>query len=96
MPLIMQVKGGGHAFNPNFSSTAGVQIALTRFNQVNVNKASETVEIGTGLIWDEVYDVLQPQNLTVVGGRVTGVGVAGLVLGGGTILFLDNHQFILI
>lgn len=28
------VKGGGHAVNPGFSSTTGVQIAMTRWDQV--------------------------------------------------------------
>jgi hypothetical protein len=34
------VKGGGHATNPGFSSTTGVQIAMTRFNQVVVDKTA--------------------------------------------------------
>ncbi|QRV84351.1 FAD-binding domain protein [Ceratobasidium sp. AG-Ba] len=42
-----------------------------------------TVDVGSGLIWDNVYAALQPYNVTVVGGRVTGVGVAGFALGGG-------------
>ena len=77
------MKGGGHATNPNFSSTSGVQIALSRFNETKVNAASGTVEVGAGLIWDQVYAVLEPTGVNVVGGRVPGVGVAGLTLGGG-------------
>ncbi|KAI0268935.1 hypothetical protein BGY98DRAFT_1091459 [Russula aff. rugulosa BPL654] len=49
------VKGGGHATNPGFSSTTGVQIAMTRFNQVVVDKTASLVEVGAGLIWDDVY-----------------------------------------
>ncbi|KAI0043439.1 FAD-binding domain-containing protein [Auriscalpium vulgare] len=77
------VKGGGHATNPGFSSTKGVQIALTRFNQVVNNAATGTVDIGAGLLWDEVYSALDGTGLTVVGGRLQGVGVAGFMLGGG-------------
>ncbi|KAI0271872.1 hypothetical protein BGY98DRAFT_186577 [Russula aff. rugulosa BPL654] len=77
------VKGGGHATNPMFSSTGGVQIALSRFNKTNVNVIPGTVEVGAGLTWDQVYAVLEPAGLNVVGGRVPGVGVAGLTLGGG-------------
>ncbi|KAH9990399.1 hypothetical protein BJV77DRAFT_1124207 [Russula vinacea] len=44
---------------------------------------SGTVEIGPGLIWDQVYTTLGPTGVNVVGGRVPGVGVAGLTLGGG-------------
>jgi hypothetical protein len=31
--------------------------------------------------WDELYAELDPLGLTVIGGRVAGVGVGGLVLG---------------
>ncbi|THH03102.1 hypothetical protein EW145_g6525 [Phellinidium pouzarii] len=77
------VKGGGHTSNPGFSSTEGVQISMTRFNEVVYDASSSTVEIGTGLIWDDVYAALADDNVNVVGGRVTGVGVAGFTLGGG-------------
>ncbi|TFY74702.1 hypothetical protein EWM64_g9309, partial [Hericium alpestre] len=77
------VKGGGHSSNPGFSSTTGVQIAMTRFNQVDYDNSSQTVVIGAGLIWDDVYDVLVPQGANVVGGRVSGIGIAGFTLGGG-------------
>jgi FAD/FMN-containing dehydrogenase len=69
--------------NPNFSSTSGVQIALSRFNETNVDATSETVEVGAGLTWDQVYAIFEPTGVNVVGGRVPGVGVAGLTLGGG-------------
>ncbi|KAH8112912.1 FAD-binding domain-containing protein [Phellopilus nigrolimitatus] len=77
------VKGGGHTSNPGFSSTEGVQIAMTRFNEVVYNADAGTVDIGPGLIWDDVYSALEGYNVSVVGGRVTGVGVAGFTLGGG-------------
>ena len=80
------VKGGGHATNPEFSSTSGVQIALSRFNETKVNITSGTVEVGAGLTWDQVYVALEPTAVNVIGGRIPGVGVAGLTLGGGECL----------
>jgi len=80
------VKGGGHATNPTFSSTKGVEIALLRFNKTKVNSSCGTVEVGAGLTWDQVYVALEPAGVNVVGGRVPGVGVAGLTLGGGECL----------
>ncbi|KAJ8078455.1 hypothetical protein PM082_012737 [Marasmius tenuissimus] len=77
------VKGGGHNLNPGFSSTRGVQITMTNFNQVFYQQNTSTVDIGSGLTWDEVYSQLESYNVTVVGARATGVGVAGLLLGGG-------------
>jgi FAD/FMN-containing dehydrogenase len=80
------VKGGGHAENPGFSSTRGVQIAITRFNETKVDSTSGTVYVGAGLTWDQVYDALDQTGVTVIGGRIPGIGVAGLTLGGGECL----------
>ncbi|KAI5120527.1 hypothetical protein M0805_004535 [Coniferiporia weirii] len=77
------VKGGGHATNQGFSSTEGVHISMARFNEVVYDASSGTADIGPGLIWDDVYSALAQYNVNVVGGRVTGVGVAGFTLGGG-------------
>ncbi|TDL17551.1 FAD-binding domain-containing protein [Rickenella mellea] len=77
------VKGGGHAFNEGFSSTLGVQISMAKFNSIHFDESSNTVTLGTGLTWDVVYAKLNPLGVTVAGGRVSGVGNAGLSLGGG-------------
>ncbi|KAK0499173.1 hypothetical protein EDD18DRAFT_1070573 [Armillaria luteobubalina] len=77
------VKGGGHVTNQGFSSTTGVQIAMTRFNEITYDPATQTAVIGAGNIWDDVYDVLNAEGVNVVGGRVSGIGVAGFTLGGG-------------
>ncbi len=45
------VKGGGHATNPGFSSTPGVHISMTRFNDIVIRKDNHTVEIGAELTW---------------------------------------------
>ncbi|KAL4076696.1 hypothetical protein V8B97DRAFT_1483468 [Scleroderma yunnanense] len=85
------VKGGGHTANPGFSSTTGVQVAMTRFSEVTYDSASQTAVVGTGLIWDDVYSALEPYGVNVVGGRITGVGVAGLTLGGGYSWLSNEH-----
>ena len=72
---------------------------MYRFSEVIYHSKNNTADIGMGLIWDDVYEgqhksttyvtyptvliVLDPLGVTVLGGRVTGVGVAGLTLGGG-------------
>jgi hypothetical protein len=79
----LQVKGGGHTTNPGFSSTVGVQVAMSRFSEVVYDSTTQTATIGAGLTWDNVYAALEPYGVNVVGGRVPGVGVAGFTLGGG-------------
>ena len=56
--------------NPGFSSTPGIQIAMTRFNEVFYDSSAETVEFGSGLVFDDVYNALAPHNRSVAGGRV--------------------------
>jgi FAD/FMN-containing dehydrogenase len=59
---------------------------MSRFNETKVDFVSGTVEVGPGLIWDQVYEILESTGVNVVGGRLPGVGVAGLTLGGGECL----------
>ncbi|KZT74093.1 FAD-binding domain-containing protein [Daedalea quercina L-15889] len=77
------VKGGGHTANPGFSSTPGVEIAMYKFSGVTYDESTGLAAIGAGNIWDDVYSALEPYSVNVVGGRVSGVGVAGFILGGG-------------
>ncbi|KAH9043470.1 FAD-binding domain-containing protein [Lactarius hengduanensis] len=76
------VKGGGHAFNPGFSSTTGVQISMTRFSNIELNNATGTVA-GSGITWDQAYAALESSGLNIIGGRIPTVGISGLTLGGG-------------
>jgi pimeloyl-ACP methyl ester carboxylesterase len=64
---------------------------MSRFSEVTYNATAQTATIGSGLVWDDVYAVLDPLNLTVVGGRFSGVGVAGYSLGGGNGVALLLH-----
>jgi FAD/FMN-containing dehydrogenase len=56
---------------------------LARFNQVTYDAGTKTVQVGAGLIWDDIYAALEPKGVNVVGGRSSGVGIAGFSLGGG-------------
>ena len=56
---------------------------MARFNDIVVDEQLGTVDIGAGLTWTDVYAYLTPKNFGVVGGRLNGIGVAGLTLGGG-------------
>ena len=77
----LQVKGGGHTTNPGFSSTLGVLIAMSRFSHIAYYSEAQTVAIGAGLTWDDVYAALEPHGVIFVDGRISGVGTAGITLG---------------
>lgn len=63
---------------------------MSRFNYLNHDEHAQTIDIGAGLRWNDVFGYLNPKGYTVVGGRVNDVGVAGFILGGGTLLILSS------
>lgn len=60
----------------------GVTIDLGAMNDVIVNEAQTVASVGAGARWLDVYATLDSLGLSVVGGRDSNVGVAGLTLGG--------------
>ena len=78
------VRSGGHAQNAGSNNIeAGTTIDLGLLDSTTFNEADETVEIGPGGRWREVYAELHKHGRVVAGGREGNVGVAGLLLGGG-------------
>ncbi|KAK3935425.1 FAD linked oxidase [Diplogelasinospora grovesii] len=79
------VRSGGHSPNPGWSSISqlGILIDLSRLNQIIVSSDRQTVTVGPGQRWGNVYTTLDAYGVTVIGGRVSTVGVGGLILGGG-------------
>lgn len=56
---------------------------MTRFKQVTLSADKSAATIGVGNAWNDVYKALDPSKVSVLGGRVPGVGVAGFSFGGG-------------
>ena len=48
-------------------------ISMAKFNDITVNE-DNTVTLGVGLTWDQVYKRITPLGITIAGGRVSGVG----------------------
>ncbi len=62
--------------------TDGFAIDLANINTVAISDNGDSVILGSGLRWKEVYDYLEPLNLTTVGARMPSVGVGGFIVGG--------------
>jgi len=76
------VKSGGHAMSAGASNAhQGVTIDLRRLNHVELAEDHLTTSVGAGTRWGKVYEILEPLNLTVVGGRDSQIGAGGFVLG---------------
>jgi FAD/FMN-containing dehydrogenase len=78
------IRSGGHNASPGFSSVgeSGILLDLSALNSTTLSPDGAVASVGPGATWDRVYEELEKHELTVVGGRVSGVGVGGLVLGG--------------
>ena len=60
----------------------GLTIDLANLNQIQVSLDKTLTYVGAGNRWIDVYKHLEDQQLAVIGGRVAGIGVGGLTLGG--------------
>ena len=77
------VKSGGHAaFNGASNINGGLTIDLINLNMIQVSNDNTLTQVGAGNRWIDVYMHLDPLQLSVIGGRVSGIGVGGLTLGG--------------
>ncbi|KAF4121326.1 FAD/FMN-containing dehydrogenase [Geosmithia morbida] len=86
------VRGGGHMNNPGSNSIeGGVLLAFDNMATVRVSADNNTVHVGPGARWEDVYSGLDPYGLYCVGGRMKTIGVAGLELIGGFHYFNNKY-----
>lgn len=86
------VRSGGHTPIGRWNNIEdGVTIDLSRLNQVKISGDRQTVAIGPGNRWGDVYTKLDANNLATTGGRVASVGVGGLLTGGGISFFTPRY-----
>ena len=83
---------GGHSSNTGASNIEnGLTIDLAELSDVTLSGDQESIWLGPGARWSDVYAALDPYGLTVSGGRVGNVGVGGYVLGGGFSWHANEH-----
>jgi FAD/FMN-containing dehydrogenase len=87
------MRGGGHMpigdFN-NIDST-GVLLSSSGFKRLEMAADGESVHVGPGNHWADVYEFLEPYGKVVVGGRLGIVGIPGFVTGGGASFFSAEY-----
>lgn len=77
------VRGGGPTFWTGAANIErGITIDMRLMNQVELSEDKKIARIGGGAVWDDAYSQLVPHNLTVMGGRIPGIGVGGFASGG--------------
>jgi FAD/FMN-containing dehydrogenase len=87
------LKAGGHSPNLGYNSVDGGVLISFRPNLKYATPSSDrnTVIVGAGAKWEDVYAALDPYNKVVVGGRLGDVGVTGFLLGGGLSFLSAQH-----
>lgn len=82
-PLQFAVRGGGHTL---FAGAANINDAITvdmrAMNSLVLSDDHKTASVGGGSIFSDIYPQLEQHGLTVLGGRVPGIGVGGFTTGG--------------
>ncbi|RDW84878.1 hypothetical protein BP6252_02468 [Coleophoma cylindrospora] len=88
------VRGGGHMGIKGANSiNDGVLMVLSNLTTLELSSDQSTLFVGPAYRWGEVFDFLAPYNLSVAGGRLSPVGVPGLLLAGGINFYGNQHGF---
>ncbi|KAK2059102.1 FAD binding domain-containing protein [Colletotrichum caudatum] len=89
------VRGGGHMPVVGYNSigSSGVLLSTSNLTVLALSGDKNTVSVGAGLRWRDVYSYLSGSGLAAVGGRIGGVGVSGLLLGGGISFYSNQYGF---
>lgn len=82
--LEVAVRGGGHSVPGYGTCDGGMVIDLSPMKGMRVDPGARTAHAQAGLTWGEFDRETQLFGLAVTGGRVSGTGIAGLTLGGGS------------
>ncbi|KAI6782838.1 uncharacterized protein J7T54_000981 [Emericellopsis cladophorae] len=87
------IRSGGKNLNPGFASVdeSGVLLSLAKLTRLELAEDEGSLNIGPGVLWDEVYDFVVPKGLVVVGSRYNKVGVPGFLLGGGISFYTNQY-----
>ncbi|KAL6920884.1 hypothetical protein FSHL1_004860 [Fusarium sambucinum] len=88
------IRSGGHTnWAGSNNIEGGVTVDLVHLNNVSFDPSTETVDVGPGCRWRDVYSQLSKYGRAVAGGREGNPGVAGLLLGGGNTFFTGLQGF---
>jgi FAD/FMN-containing dehydrogenase len=82
--LLLSIKGGGHNMAGTSIAERGLTLDMSRMRDVSVDPETRLAHVGSGCLLRDVDGATQKHGLaTPLGSFDSGVGVAGLTLGGG-------------
>jgi FAD/FMN-containing dehydrogenase len=88
------VRGGGHTLWTGAANIGpGITVDMRLMDNVELSEDKKIARIGGGAVWDHVYPQLVPHDLTVMGGRIPGIGVGGFATGGQSLDIKDGFKY---
>ncbi|KKP03796.1 hypothetical protein THAR02_04126 [Trichoderma harzianum] len=88
------VRGGGHTLWTGAANIDdGITVDMRSLNGLDLSKDHKIARLGGGAVFSDIYPKLVPYNLTVMGGRVPGIGAGGFVTGGGITFLSRRHGY---
>lgn len=77
------IRGGGHTlFSGAANINGGITVDMRSMNSLALNEDHKVASIGGGAVWSDIYPQIVPYNLTVMGGRISGIAIGGFSTGG--------------
>ena len=73
------------------SIQGGITVSFEGMKNMVLSEDRKIASVQPGNTWYDVYHQLEPDNLTVIGGRVSAIGVGGLTLGGGISFYSSQY-----
>jgi hypothetical protein len=80
----MTVRAGGHNVAGRAVVDGALMLDLSNLRHVVVNAKAQTASVQGGALWHDVDVATAPYGLATTGGLISGTGVGGFTLGGGT------------
>lgn len=87
--LEFNVMAGGHNWDCEATTSAAL-INMSLFNRLDIDFGNQTITLGAGVLWDEIYHELKDSGFMAIGPLCPTVGVSGYTLGGGFNWFLNT------
>jgi FAD/FMN-containing dehydrogenase len=87
----LTVRGGGHNTAGRALADGALLLDLSRMRGVTVNADAGIATVQGGALWHDVDVATSRQGLATTGGLVSGTGVGGFTLGGGTGWLMRRH-----
>jgi FAD/FMN-containing dehydrogenase len=89
--LQITVRGGGHNTAGRAAADGALLLDLSRLRAVTVNPRARIAVVQGGALWHDVDVASAKAGLATTGGLVSGTGVGGFTLGGGTGWLMRQH-----